>query len=151
VWLVPSFNHPLGKALEPFEDRIALCEALVGDAGPWLQVSRVEEEVGGQGRTIELLEWLLPRYPGTRFRWVIGSDIVQDLPRWKAWERIQSLVEVTVLNRAGFPAEGTFGPALPQVSSTEVRKKLEANEVPSDVVPQRVVSVARLRGLYGLR
>src|SRR3990167_4251698 len=88
VWLLPSFNHPFGKPLEPFEDRGAMCEAMALDVGPWLKVSRAESEVGGEGRTIELLEWLLPRHPGVKFRWVIGSDILGDLPKWKSWDRI---------------------------------------------------------------
>lgn len=151
VWLVPSFNHPFGKPLAPFDDRVAMCEAMARDVGSWLQVSRAEAEVGGEGRTIELLEWLLPRHPGVRFRWVIGSDILADLPKWKAWDRIQQLVSVTVLHRAGYPAPTALGPPLAEVSSTEIRKRLEAGDVPVELVPRNALEVARARGLYGLR
>lgn len=151
VWLVPSFNHPFGKPLAPFEGRVAMCAAMGEDLGPWLKVSRAEAEVGGEGRTIELLEWLLPRHPGTRFRFVIGSDILADLPKWKAWERVQALVEVTVLHRAGYPAPGALGPPMAEVSSTEIRRRLESGEPLADLVPRRALEVARARGLYGLR
>lgn len=151
VWLVPSFNHPFGKPLAPFEDRVAMCEAMGEDLGPWLKVSRAEAEVGGEGRTIELLEWLLPRHPGARFRFVIGSDILADLPKWKAWERVQALVQVTVLHRAGYPAPGALGPPMAEVSSTEIRRRLERGEPLADLVPRRALEVARSRGLYGLR
>lgn len=151
VWLVPSFNHPFGKPLAPFEDRVAMCEAMAEDLGPWLQVSRAEAEVGGEGRTIELLEWLLPRHPARRFRFVIGSDILADLPKWKAWERVEALVQVTVLHRAGYPAPGALGPPMAEVSSTEIRRRLEAGEPLADLVPRRALEVARARGLYGLR
>lgn len=151
VWLVPSFNHPFGKPLAPFEDRVAMCEAMGEDLGPWLKVSRAEAEVGGEGRTIELLEWLLPRHPGARFRFVIGSDILADLPKWKAWERVQALVQVTVLHRAGYPAPGALGPPMAEVSSTEIRRRLESGEPLADLVPRRALEVARSRGLYGLR
>lgn len=151
VWLVPSFNHPFGKPLAPFDDRVAMCEAMGEDLGPWLRVSRAEAEVGGEGRTIELLEWLLPRHPGHRFRFVIGSDILADLPKWKAWERVQALVQVTVLHRAGYPAPGALGPPMAEVSSTEIRRRLEAGEPLADLVPRRALEVARARGLYGLR
>lgn len=151
VWLVPSFNHPFGKPLAPFEDRVAMCEAMGEDLGTWLKVSRAEAEVGGEGRTIELLEWLLPRHPGARFRFVIGSDILADLPKWKAWERVQALVQVTVLHRAGYPAPGALGPPMAEVSSTEIRRRLEHGEPLADLVPRRALEVARSRGLYGLR
>jgi nicotinate-nucleotide adenylyltransferase len=151
VWLVPSFNHPFGKPLEAFEDRVAMCEAMATDVGPWLKVSRAESLVGGEGRTIELLEWLLPKYPGTKFRWVIGSDILSDLPKWKAWDRIQQLVQVTVLHRAGYPSPQALGPPIVEVSSTEIRKRFEAKDPPTDLVPRRALEIARSRGLYGLR
>jgi nicotinate-nucleotide adenylyltransferase len=151
VWLVPSFNHPFGKPLEAFEDRVAMCEAMAIDVGPWLKVSRAESLVGGEGRTIELLEWLLPKYPGTKFRWVIGSDILSDLPKWKAWDRIQQLVQVTVLHRAGYPSPQALGPPIVEVSSTEIRKRFEAHDPPADLVPRRALEIARSRGLYGLR
>jgi nicotinate-nucleotide adenylyltransferase len=150
VWLVPSLNHPFGKALAPFEARVALCEELARDTSGWLQVCRAEAQVGGEGRTIELLEWLLPKHPGTRFRFVIGSDILGDLPKWKAWERIQQLVQVTVLYRAGYPAPQALGPPLAEVSSTAIRGMLERGEPTGALVPQRVLHKARELGLYGL-
>lgn len=151
VWLLPSFNHPFGKPLAPFEDRAALCEAMALDVGPWLKVNRAESQIGGEGRTIELLEWLLPRNPGVKFRWVIGSDILADLPKWKSWDRIEQLVQITVLHRAGYPSPLALGPAMVEVSSTEVRARLEAGDSPSELLSRRVLELARSRGLYGLR
>lgn len=147
VWLVPAANHPFGKALAPFDDRVAMCEAMALDAGPWLTVSRAEESVGGEGRTIDLLEWLLPRHPGTRFEFVIGSDILADLPKWKAWDRIQKLVDVVILNRAGYPDSAAIGPPLAQVSSTEIRKLLAAGQRPDGLVPKRVLDLIGERQL----
>jgi nicotinate-nucleotide adenylyltransferase len=151
VWLVPSANHPFGKPLAPFQDRIAMCEAMAEDLGPWLRVSRAEAEVGGEGRTIELLEWLLPRHPNDTFRFVIGSDILGDLPKWKAWDRVRALVQVTVLHRAGYPAPEAIGPPIVEVSSTELRRKLEAGEPVDEFVPKRALAIARERGLYRRR
>ncbi len=151
VWLVPSFHHPFGKELAPWEARLAMCEAMAVEVGPWLRVSRAESEVGGEGRTIELLEWLLPQHPDVRFRWIIGSDILAELPKWKAWDRISRMVEVTVLHRAGYPAPGVLGPPMAEVSSTEIRRRLEAGDAPADLVPAAVLERARSHGLYGLR
>ena len=150
VWLMPSFHHPFGKPLAPFEHRVAMCRAMAADLGPWLVVSEVEREVGGEGRTIETLEYLVPRHPGTRFRLVIGSDILKDLPGWKSWDKIQALVEVTVLHRAGHPDPSAIGPPLAEVSSTQIRQRLEANDPPTDLVPRAVLAYARKAKLYGL-
>lgn len=147
VWLVPAFNHPFGKALAAFEDRITMCELMAADCGPWLGVSRAEADVGGEGRTIELLEWLVPRHPDTRFEFVIGSDILGDLPKWKAWDRIQRLVEVVVIFRAGYPDVRALGPPMAEISSTEIRRALAAGERPAALVPRRVLDFIEQRGL----
>jgi nicotinate-nucleotide adenylyltransferase len=145
VWLVPTFHHPFGKQTVSYEHRVAMCEAMAREVGPWLKVSRAESEVrSSEGRTIDLLEHLLPQHPGGRFRLVIGSDIVADLPKWKAWDRIQQLVDVTVLYRAGYPAEGTVGPPLAQVSSTELRAHLDP-----ELVPRSVLEYVRAQRLFG--
>jgi len=120
------------------------------DVGPWLEVSEAEAQVGGEGRTIQLLEWLLPRHPDTAFRFVIGSDILADLPKWRAWDRIQQLVTVTVLYRAGYPAKEAVGPPLAEVSSSAIREKLSRGEAPSEWVPRAVIRYAREHRLYGL-
>src|SRR2546430_4459271 len=63
LWLVPVHQHPFGKKLAaPFEHRVELCEALIADAGlRRARVSRVEAELGGEGRTVDLLEHLRDR------------------------------------------------------------------------------------------
>lgn len=145
VWLVPTFHHPFGKDTVAYPHRVAMCEAAARELGPWLRVSRAEEEVRGEGRTIDLLQHLLPRYPGTRFRLVIGSDIIADLPKWKAWARIRELVTVTTLNRAGYPHAEAVGPPLAQVSSTGIR----AQGLDAALVPRAVVDYARAHHLFG--
>lgn len=147
VWLVPAFDHPFGKALAPFEDRLRMCALLGADCGPWLKVSRAEAEVGGEGRTIELLEWLLPRHPDTRFHFVIGSDILADLPKWKAWDRIEAMVNVVVLHRAGYPSERAFGPPIVEVSSTAIRQALAEGRRPEGLVPRGVLDYLEARTL----
>ncbi|MBL8920657.1 MAG: nicotinate (nicotinamide) nucleotide adenylyltransferase [Myxococcaceae bacterium] len=151
VWLVPSFNHPFGKDLASFDDRVAMCELMGADCGDWFRVSRAEAEVGGEGRTIELLEWLLPRHPDTRFEFVIGSDILNDLPKWRAWDRIQELVDVLVLHRAGYPSPQAVGPPMAEVSSTEIRQLLAEGRRPEHLVPRRVLDHLASRQLLGLR
>jgi nicotinate-nucleotide adenylyltransferase len=148
VWLVPTHHHPFGKPTAAFQHRVAMCEIAARELGPWLKVSRAEAEVNGEGRTVDLLEHLLRKHAGVRFRLVIGSDIVADLPKWKAWDRIQQLAQVTVLYRAGYPAAGSVGPPLAQVSSTEIRQRLESGDDPVDLVPRAVLEYARKEKLF---
>ncbi len=149
VWLVPSFHHPFGKALTDYTHRVEMCQAMASEYAPWLKVSQAESLVGKEGRTIDLLNFLLPQHPDTRFSLVIGSDILSDLPKWKAWDAIEAMVDVVVLYRAGFPSARTVGPPLANVSSTEIRASLQSGTVPQGFMPQGVVDCIVSRGLFG--
>ncbi|WP_434389727.1 nicotinate (nicotinamide) nucleotide adenylyltransferase [Melittangium boletus] len=148
VWLMPTFRHPFGKVSAPFEHRVRMCERMCEDAAGWLKTSPVEREVGKDGRTVDTLDFLQARHPGHRFSLVIGSDILKDLPHWKDFDRIQRLARVVVLYRAGYPASGTVGPPLAEVSSTDIRERLGRGEPPTDLVPQAVLAYAREHHLY---
>ena len=150
VWLMPAHRHPFGKALEPFEHRVRMCELLCAETSGWLRTSLVESEVEGEGRTVDTLDFLHRRYPGTRFTLILGSDILKDLPSWKDFERIRTLARVLVLHRAGHPAPEAVGPPLAEVSSTQVRAVLARGELPGELVPRAVLAYARAERLYGL-
>jgi nicotinate-nucleotide adenylyltransferase len=146
--MMPSFHHPFGKALAPFQHRLAMCELIARDAAGWLHASDVERDVGGEGRTVDTLEHLHRTRPGDRYLLVIGSDIVKDLPHWKDFERIKELARVLVLYRAGHPSPGAVGPPLAEVSSTLIREKLARHENPDELVPRRVVEYLQQNALY---
>ncbi|MBN1204546.1 MAG: nicotinate (nicotinamide) nucleotide adenylyltransferase [Myxococcaceae bacterium] len=153
VWLMPAYQHPFGKALTAFEHRVRMCEVMCQETSGWMKTSRVEQQVaeqGGTGYTVETLTWLRERHPELELSLIIGSDILKDLPSWKSWDRIQQLVRVLVLYRAGHPASGTIGPPLAEVSSTQIRDMLARGEPPTELVPSRVLAYARQAGLYGL-
>lgn len=148
VWLMPVFRHPFAKVLAPFDDRVRMCELAASRFAGGVEVSRVEAEAPGSGRTIETLEYLLAQRPGDRFALVIGSDILPERSKWKDFDRIERLAEVIVVPRAGFAAPGVEGPALPEVSSTEVRERLARGEDASALVPREVLAYVRAKGLY---
>jgi nicotinate-nucleotide adenylyltransferase len=151
VWLMPAHQHPFGKPLEPFEHRVRMCELLCQETSGWLRTSRVESEVGGEGRTVDTLDFLALRFPTTRFTLILGSDILKDLPSWKDFGRIRTLARVLVLQRAGYPAPEAVGPPLAEVSSTQVRSALSRGELPEALVPRAVLAYARAAQLYGLK
>jgi len=148
VWLVPTFVHPFGKKAVAFEHRVKMCALLAAEASGWLEVSAVERDLAGDGRTVDLLEHLAARHPEHQWVLVIGSDILKDLPHWKDFDRIQALAEVLVLHRAGYSAPEAVGPPLAEVSSTQIRDLFERGESPGALVPSSVLDYARANGLY---
>jgi nicotinate-nucleotide adenylyltransferase len=149
VWMLPSFWHPFGKALASFEDRVRMCE-LAAAPLRGLHVCTAEADLADDplvGKTARTLEYLVDKHPDRRFTLVVGADIVADTPRWYRFDRVRELARVIVVGRAGEAALAD-GPALPDVSSTEVRERLGRGEDVSALVPTKVLEYIRERGLY---
>tara|TARA_R110002096_G_scaffold77896_7_gene183318 strand:- start:53803 stop:54351 length:549 start_codon:yes stop_codon:yes gene_type:complete len=147
VWLIPTFRHYFGKALIGFEDRVAMCEALIAPLGARARVSTIEHELPNpQGRMLDTLEALVAEYPSHAFRLVIGADILLETDRWHAWDAIATLAPPIVFQRHGY--DGGVLPAPPDVSSTRIREKLLGGESAVPMVPQGVQAIIDARGLY---
>ncbi len=149
VWMLPAWKHPFGKPLAPFEHRVRMCE-LAAAPLRGLHVCTAEADLADDplvGKTARTLEYLVEKHPDRRFTLVVGADIVADTPKWYRFDRVRELARVIVVGRAG---ETGFadGPALPDVSSTEVRDRLARGEDVSSLVPGRVLAYVREHGLY---
>jgi nicotinate-nucleotide adenylyltransferase len=166
VLVVPVYQHPFAKHLAPFADRLEMLRLALGWL-PRVTVSTVEEELGGESRTLRTIEHLAAAHPTWSLRLLVGSDVLGDLRKWHRWDRIAELAPPLVLGRAGADAQGAAvtwvgagddpyaaPPALlPRVSSTEIRDALAAGDVASvrALVPAGVLEHIMARGLYRAR
>jgi nicotinate-nucleotide adenylyltransferase len=149
VWLLPSFSHPFGKALAPFEDRVRMCE-LAARHVRGVGVCAAERELEHDplvGKTARTLEHLVAKHPDHRFALVVGADILPDTDKWYRWDRVRELARIVVVGREGYPPV-PGAPSLPRVSSTEIRERLARGEDVSGLVPRKVREYAEERGLY---
>jgi nicotinate-nucleotide adenylyltransferase len=166
VLVVPVYQHPFAKDLAPFADRLELCRLALGWL-PRVTISTVEEELGGESRTLRTVEHLRAAHPECTLRLLVGADVLGDLPKWHRWDRIAELAPPLVLVRNGLqPLAGQPGvtwvgehggappePVLPRVSSTEIREALAAGNVDAvrGLVPAAVLDYIMARGLFGVR
>ena len=162
LWFVPVHEHPLGKKMAaPFEHRVELCQLAIADLGlRRARVSRIEEDLGGEGRTVDLLEHLHQSRPGDRFALVLGTDLKFERSQWKRFERIEELARIIEVWRGGYP--NTLGTriaapplitspssaALPEISSTQIRAALSSGADVSHLVPRAVLEAIRAAGTY---
>ena len=78
---------------------------------------------------------------------LIGADILAEKESWYRFDEIQRLVDVLVLGRGGFPpVEGV--PVLPEVSSSEIRRRLAGRLDVSGMVPDEVLQYIGYHSLY---
>ncbi len=152
ILVVPTFQHPFAKSLAPYEDRVKMCELAMGWL-PRVEVSRVEEELGGASRTLYTIEKLQSQMPDAKFRLVIGADIMVESAKWFRFDRIRELAPPIVLGRVGVTFDGAPPAVLPAISSTEVRAALASGnlEAIEPLVPRAVIDYATAKSLYSAR
>ena len=149
VWLMPAWSHALGKPLIDFATRVTMCELLALPLGPRVEVSRVEEQLGGVSRTYDTLRHLQAQQPSRRFALAVGADILDQTPRWYRWPDIAAMLPIVVIGRADAPHNPPDTCIMPAIASHQVRKRL-ADGLPVDgLVPARVVQFIAQHGLYG--
>ena len=148
VLVVPSANHPFGKDLAPFDERVALCELMAEPFGERVSVSRAEAELGGMGRTYDLLVHLRAQLPHEKLVLSVGADILLETYKWHRWNDITAMVPVVVLGRRGYPPPDPPTVELPEVSSTQIRALRKKGESIRGLVPTAVARRIERRGLY---
>lgn len=150
ILVVPTYQHPFAKALASYEDRVRMCELAMGWL-PRVEISRVEEELGGESRTLRTLEHLHAQHASASLRFIMGADLVLESSKWYGFDRIVELAPPIVLGRVGVTYDGAPPAVLPAISSTEVRTMIGAArwEELEPLVPRAVLAYAREHGLYG--
>jgi nicotinate-nucleotide adenylyltransferase len=100
VWWLVSPRNPLKKEkdLAPLARRIRAAKKCARDKR--IRVSDIEKALGTR-YTVETLAALKRRFPKVHFVWLMGSDNLVQLPRWRRWKRIFALVPVAVVPRPG--------------------------------------------------
>lgn len=110
VWLLVSPGNPLKPAagMAPFADRLA---GAVRIADGRRVVATGIEAVFRTRYTVMTMRLLLRRFPAIRFVWIMGADILQQLPRWRRWTDIVQRLAFVVLPRPSYTHRALAGQA----------------------------------------
>ena len=139
VRVIPCNDHPFGKSLSPFPDRVSWCEALVEPFGGLAVVDAIEAELPVPSYSYQTAEALAAAFPDDALRWVVGSDAVEHVDRWVEWPRLMAVSPLIVVGRQGHPDQAEQLPlAMPKVSSSEVRSLLNDGKSVDGWLPQRI-------------
>lgn len=138
VWLVPAFHHAFDKPLAPWTVRLRTAEALARTVGPWCRAVPIEAELPRPSYTVVTLRALAARHPEAELRLVVGADVAGQSGMWRAWDTIEHEFRPIVVGRAGYPPV-PGAPVFPEVSSTEIRRRLAAGEPVDALVPAAVL------------
>ncbi len=108
VWLLVSPGNPLKPVagMAPFPVRLRVAESIADGR----RILAVGLEQAWQTRyTRDTLLKLRQRFRRARFVWLMGADILLQLPKWRRWEDVVRLAPFAVLPRPGFTLRALAG------------------------------------------
>jgi nicotinate-nucleotide adenylyltransferase len=101
VWLLVSPGNVLKpqRGMAPIDQRLASARGLAD--GRRVIISAIEA-VFGTRYTIDTLRRVLRQFPRVRFIWLMGADILDQLPRWRRWLAFVHHIPFAVVPRPGY-------------------------------------------------
>jgi nicotinate-nucleotide adenylyltransferase len=101
VWLMVSPGNPLKpqRGMASFDRRLASARGI--DDGRRVIATDIEAVIGTR-YTVDTLRRLLRRFPQARFIWLMGADILEQLPRWRRWLEIARGIRFAVVPRPSY-------------------------------------------------
>ena len=108
VWLLVSPGNPLKSmdGMAPFPGRLASA-ARISD-GRRVVASGIEATLRTR-YTIDTMRLLMRHFPCARFVWIMGADILEQLPHWRRWTDITRCLPFVVLPRPSYTYRALAG------------------------------------------
>ena len=159
VLFIPAAAAPL-KPHAPkasAEDRLAMVSrAIAGE--PQFEALDYEIARGGTSYSIETAQEIERRYDDSELYWILGGDQVQQLHNWHRIEELAQTVEFIYFERgepfkrpSHLPDSIAIHPLQPRridVSSSEIRDRLEKGSIAKYFLPDGVLDYIKARNLY---
>ncbi|MBL6945153.1 MAG: nicotinate-nucleotide adenylyltransferase [Rhodospirillales bacterium] len=101
VWWLVSPQNPLKAAdgMAALADRLKGAQDAATDQR--IRVGDIERDLGTR-YTADTVAALKSRFPGIRFVWIMGADILGQMPQWKRWRSVFRSVPIAVFARPSY-------------------------------------------------
>ncbi|MEA1952723.1 MAG: nicotinate-nucleotide adenylyltransferase [Planctomycetota bacterium] len=144
VWFLPTAvpPHKRDSELTPAETRIEMLELAVA-GNEHFAVNRYEADRGGVNYTTNTLRHFREEMPAAELFFLMGADMLHDLPNWRESSLVCELATIVSVRRAGLP-EPEFGNLSEVASDDRIEKfrrhqiEMPAIEISSTDIRQRV-------------
>ncbi|MDY0166511.1 MAG: nicotinate-nucleotide adenylyltransferase [Thermoguttaceae bacterium] len=102
VWFLPAAGAPHKQGREQTDISLRMQMLELATAGnPAFRVSDMEARRGGTSYTVDTLEELHAAEPERELVFLVGADMLYDLPHWRRAERICELATIAAVRRPG--------------------------------------------------
>ncbi len=165
VMLMPTFvpPHKAKDSLADASHRLAMCR-IAAQAHPRLSVSDMEIARGGASFTVDTLTALTQQYPDTAWYLITGADMFCTIRTWYRFDDIARMATLCTVPRTGTDTATLHAYAdeltvqgvrcyvadkpVEPISSTEIRRRLMANEPTDEWLPDGVADYIKAHSLY---
>jgi nicotinate-nucleotide adenylyltransferase len=165
VLFLPARQNPLkqGAPSSEAEDRCEMVARAIAD-NPLFQLSRLDIDRPPPSYTVDLLQSLQASDRRTELFFLVGADILPELPKWRAPEEVLRLARLVVVNRPGspFPNLDELELALPgareradvvripgvDISAADLRARVRSDQPIRYLTPPAVEQYVREKRLY---
>lgn len=117
------------------------------------QLESYEVDTNEKHYTYNTVKWLKEKYPNDELYFIIGGDMVEDLPNWYNVDELVKLVQFVGVNRVGstlqsvYPILTVHSPLI-EISSSLIRNRIAQGNSIRYLVPQEVCHYIKSNGLY---
>lgn len=163
LWVITADPpHKQGNSIASVADRLAMVEAAIA-AEPAYGISRVDIDRPGPHWAADTVRLLASQHPTDQLIYLMGGDSLRNLPTWGRPLEFLTYCALGVLHRPGdfvelsaleaqlpgLTAKTRFIEAERQpIASKEIRRRIEAGETITGLVPEAVARLIAERQLY---
>ncbi len=158
--------HKSGHLLTPGLVRIEMLRLAISGHDKFA-ISTLEVDRGGVNYTVDTLRSLRETHPEADWFFLLGADMLHDLPNWREAAKVCELATIVAVRRAGvrqpdfaclanlvsperiehFRQQAVEMPAM-ELSSTEIRRRVRAGLSIRYMTPRAVEKYIETHGLY---
>lgn len=146
IWFIPAYvpPHKQNADVTELEHRVAMLELAI-ESHPYFQMCTIEIERKGPSYTYDTIKELKEKYPENKFFFIIGADMVQDLPNWNNIDKLVKITTFIGVNRPGFTLDSKYKNVIKfieipfnAVSSTFLRERFQKKRSTRYYLPEKV-------------
>lgn len=159
LWILlnPAPPHKPDETFVPYSYRLSMLNEAF-KSNKEAKISDLETQLPAPTYTVQTVRYLTSKYPRYEFCLCIGYDSYVTFHHWHEWEKILEFCNLLVVRRPDYEGKrpnqkvadhSTFVEHQPvEVSSSEIRDKIEAGENINKLVPQNVLRIIEDHKLY---
>ena len=122
VWWLVSLQNPLKPlaGMASFADRFRQARKIAA-VDRRIVVSDFEEKASSR-YTVDTIAALKAQFPGVSFVWVMGSDLLPQMPHWKRWRQLFRTLPIAIFARPAYSSRALSSKAARRFAASRVAR-----------------------------